>query len=96
MCPEFVLLTKSTKPAVTFINHLESIHHRLNKAAFPIHLPIGFEQSVNGVVDLINMKATPIKNFTDHELIEGEVPEDMLEKAKRYRSFANRKCCCRR
>jgi elongation factor G len=33
------------------------------------------------------MKSYTYKEFTDHELIEGEVPEDMLEKAKRYRSL---------
>jgi elongation factor G len=66
---------------------LDSIHARLNKHAFPIHLPIGFEQKVNGVVDLITMKAYTYKEFTDKELTEGEIPEDMLDKANKYRSL---------
>jgi elongation factor G len=85
--PRICFINKINQTGGDFYKSLDSIHHRLNKAAFPIHLPIGFEQSVNGVVDLINMKSYTYKEFTDHELIEGEVPEDMLEKAKRYRSL---------
>jgi elongation factor G len=85
--PRICFINKINQTGGDFYKSLDSIHHRLNKAAFPIHLPIGFEQSVNGIVDLINMKSYTYKNFTDHELIEGDVPEDMLEKAKRYRSL---------
>jgi elongation factor G len=85
--PRICFINKINQTGGDFYKSLESIHHRLNKAAFPIHLPIGFEQSINGVVDLINMKSYTYKEFTDHELIEGDVPEDMLEKAKRYRSL---------
>jgi elongation factor G len=85
--PRICFINKINQTGGDFYKSLDSIHHRLNKAAFPIHLPIGFEQSVNGVVDLINMKSYTYKEFTDHELTEGEVPQDMLEKAKRYRSL---------
>ena len=66
---------------------LESIHNRLSKQAFPIHLPIGFEKTINGVVDLIDMKAYTYDDYTDHELKVGEIPADMLEKAKNARSL---------
>jgi elongation factor G len=59
----------------------------LSKRAFPIHLPIGFEQKINGVVDLIDMKSYTYNDFTDHELQVGEVPADMLDEAKKYRSL---------
>jgi elongation factor G len=85
--PRICFINKINQTGGDFYKSLESIHNRLNKSAFPIHLPIGFEQSINGVIDLINMKSYTYKEFTDHELIEGEVPEDMLEKAKRYRSL---------
>jgi elongation factor G len=85
--PRICFINKINQTGGDFYKSLESIHNRLNKAAFPIHLPIGFEQSVNGVVDLINMKSYTYKEFTDHELIVGEVPADMLEKANRYRSL---------
>ncbi len=85
--PRICFINKINQTGGDFYKSLDSIHARLNKRAFPIHLPIGFEQSINGVIDLISMKAYTYKDFTDHELVEGEVPADMLEKAQRYRSL---------
>jgi elongation factor G len=85
--PRLCFINKINQTGGDFYKSLDSIHNRLNKHAFPIHLPIGFEQSINGIIDLISMKAYTYKEFTDHELVEGEVPEDMLDKAKKYRSL---------
>jgi elongation factor G len=85
--PRICFINKINQTGGDFYKSLDSIHNRLSKHAFPIHLPIGFEQSVDGVVDLISMKSYTYKDFTDHELIEGEIPADMLEKAKKYRSL---------
>lgn len=85
--PRFCFINKINQTGGDFYKSLDTIHARLNKHAFPIHLPIGFEQGVNGVVDLIKMKAYIYKDFSDHELTEGEIPEDMLDKAKKYRSL---------
>src|ERR1039458_10192282 len=85
--PRICFINKINQTGGDFYKSLDSIHHRLNKRAFPIHLPIGFEQSINGVIDLVTMKAFTYKEFTDHELVEGEIPEDMLDKAKKYRSL---------
>ncbi len=85
--PRICFINKINQTGGDFYKSLDSIHHRLSKRAFPIHLPIGFEQSVNGVVDLVNMKAYSYKEFSDHELVEGEIPDDMIDKAKKYRSL---------
>jgi elongation factor G len=85
--PRICFINKINQTGGDFYKSLESIHQRLSKQAFPIHLPIGFEQSVSGVVDLVKMKAYSYKEFTDHELVEGEIPEDMLDQAKKYRSL---------
>lgn len=85
--PRVCFINKINQTGGDFYKSLDSIHNRLSKRAFPIHLPIGFEQAINGVVDLVTMKSYTYKDFTDHELTVGDVPEDMLEKAKRYRSL---------
>lgn len=85
--PRFCFINKINQTGGDFYKSLDTIHARLSKRAFPIHLPIGFEQSINGVVDLIAMKAYTYKDFTDHELVEGEIPEDMMDKVKKYRSL---------
>lgn len=85
--PRICLINKINQTGGDFYMSLDSIHKRLSKRAFPIHLPIGFEQSINGVVDLVTMKAYSYKEFTDKELTVTDIPEDMLDKAKKYRSL---------
>jgi elongation factor G len=85
--PRFCFINKINQTGGDFYKSLDTIHARLSKRAFPIHLPIGFEQEINGVVDLISMKAYTYKDFTDKALVETEIPEDMMDKVKRYRSL---------
>lgn len=85
--PRICFINKINQTGGDFYKSLESIHNRLSKRAFPIHLPIGFEQSINGVVDLVNMKAYTYQEFSDHELVEGEIPAEMLDQAKKHRSL---------
>ena len=84
--PRLIFINKINQIGGDFYKSLESVHNRLSKNALPVHLPIGFEKTVNGVVDLINMKAYTYKEFNDHKLVEGEIPADMVEKAKEYRT----------
>ncbi len=85
--PRFCFINKINQTGGDFYRSLDTIHARLSKRAFPIHLPIGFEQEINGLVDLISMKAYTYKDFTDKALVETEIPEEMMEKVKRYRSL---------
>jgi len=85
--PRICFINKINQTGGDFYKSLDSIHARLNKRAFPVHLPIGFEQSINGIVDLVNMKAYTYAEFHDKELVEGEIPADMMDQVKRYRSL---------
>ncbi len=85
--PRVCFINKINQTGGDFYKSLDTIHARLSKRAFPIHLPIGFEQSINGIIDLVSMKAYTYKEFTDKELVEGEIPADMLDKVKKYRSL---------
>lgn len=85
--PRICFINKINQTGGDFYKSLETIHNRLSKHALPIHLPIGFEKDINGVVDLVDMKAYTYDDYTDHELKVGEIPADMLEKAKNARSL---------
>ena len=85
--PRICFVNKINQTGGDFYKSLESIHNRLSKQAFPVHLPIGFEKTIHGVVDLIDMKAYTYDDYTDHELKVGKIPADMLEKAKNARSL---------
>ncbi len=85
--PRICFINKINQIGGDFYKSLDTIHLRLSKHALPIHLPIGFEKEINGVVDLVDMKAYTYTDYADHELVVGEIPADMLEKAKNARSL---------
>mgnify|MGYP000898316588 CR=1 FL=1 len=85
--PRICFVNKINQIGGDFYKSLDTIHNRLSKHALPIHLPIGFEKEINGVVDLVDMKAYTYNDYTDKELIVGEIPADMLDKAKHARSL---------
>ncbi|HBO64562.1 TPA: elongation factor G [Candidatus Saccharibacteria bacterium] len=85
--PRICFVNKINQIGGDFYKSLDSIHTRLSKHALPVHLPIGFEKDINGLVDLIDMKAYTYNDYTDKQLTVGEIPADMLEKAKNARSL---------
>jgi len=85
--PRICFVNKINQIGGDFYKSLDTIHSRLSKHALPVHLPIGFEKEINGVVDLVDMKAYTYKDYTDHEMVVGEIPADMLDKAKNARSL---------
>ncbi len=85
--PRICFVNKINQIGGDFYKSLDTIHARLSKHALPVHLPIGFEKDINGVVDLVDMKAYTYNDYTDHEMVVGDIPEDMLDKAKNARSL---------
>ncbi len=85
--PRICFINKINQIGGDFYKSLGTIHNRLSKHALPVHLPIGFEKEINGLVDLLDMKAYTYNDYTDKALIPGEIPANMLEKAKNARSL---------
>lgn len=85
--PRICFINKINQIGGDFYKSLDTIHNRLSKHALPVHLPIGFEKEINGVVDLVDMKSYTYGDYTDHEMVVGEIPADMLEKAQNARSL---------
>ncbi len=85
--PRICFVNKINQIGGDFYKSLDSIHNRLSKHALPVHLPIGFEKDINGLVDLLDMKAYTYNDYTDKALVQGEIPADMLDKAKNARSL---------
>lgn len=85
--PRICFINKINQIGGDFYKSLDTIHNRLSKHALPIHLPIGFEKNINGLVDLVDMKAYTYTDYADKALVQGEIPADMLEKAKNARSL---------
>lgn len=83
--PRICFINKINQTGGDFYKSLNSIKDRLSKNAFPIQLPIGFEQEINGVVDLVTKKAYKYTDYKDKALTETEIPAGMIEKVEQYR-----------
>jgi len=82
--PRICFVNKINQTGGDFYMSFKSIQERLSPNAVAISLPIGEEQGLKGMVDLINMKAY-VYNEEGTQLKEEEIPEDMKEKANEYR-----------
>ncbi|MFH1387818.1 MAG: elongation factor G [Patescibacteria group bacterium] len=83
--PRLCFINKINQVGGDFYKSLDSIKDRLTSDVYPLQIPIGFEKDIKGVVDLVKMKAYVYNDFHDKELIEEEIPEDLKEKAEKYR-----------
>ena len=83
--PRICFVNKMDKLGADFQASLKSIRDRLSPKAVPIQLPIGAEDSMSGVVDLIRMKAYRFEGNMGMDVVEEEIPADLLDDAKRSR-----------
>lgn len=85
--PRLCFINKMDRMGASFEKSYKSILERLNKNAVRFQLPIGTEADHHGVVDLLRMKAYTFSGEKGIDIIESEVPADMLEDAKKYRAI---------
>jgi len=83
--PRICFVNKMDKLGADFESSVKSIHARLSPKAVRIQLPIGAEDKMSGVVDLITMKAYRFAGEMGMLVTEEEIPADMLEDAKKWR-----------
>ena len=82
--PRIAYVNKMDMTGADFYNVIKMMKDRLHANAVPIQIPIGFEDSFVGMVDLVEMKAIVYGDELgqDEEFI--EIPADLQEKAKKY------------
>lgn len=86
--PRICFVNKINQTGGDFYKSFESIQERLSKDAVVIALPIGFEQGIRGLVDLVENKAYVYADEAGMtEIVEAEVPADMLEQVEEYRQI---------
>ncbi len=83
--PRLCFVNKMDKMGGDFFMSLKSIRDRLNPKAVAIQLPIGAEDTVRGVVDLIQNKAFEFNGQNGEQITEVEIPADMKENVETYR-----------
>ncbi len=82
--PRLCFINKMDKMGADFEMSLNSIRERLNSKAVAIQFPIGAEDSMRGIVDLLTMKAYEFQGNFGEKINEIDIPADLQETVKKY------------
>ncbi len=85
--PRMCFINKLDKVGADFERSFDSILNRLTPNAVMAQLPIGFESSLSGIVDLLTMKAYAFEGNMGNEIRTFDIPEDMKELAVAKRNL---------
>ena len=83
--PRICFINKMDRIGADFERSFQSIIDRLSPNAVAVQIPIGKENTFEGVVDLIKMKALYFEGDFGQNVVEKEIPEHLKEKANKAR-----------
>jgi len=83
--PRIAFMNKMDKIGADFDMSVKSMVERLGANPIPIQMPMGAEDSFEGVIDLIQMKSIRWLNDDGTEMVYEEIPEKYLAKAEEMR-----------
>ena len=85
--PRISFINKLDRQGADFKRAVESMKERLSAVAIPIQIPLGLEDKLRGVIDLVEMKAYVYKDETlGAEYSTEEIPAEYKEEAQHYRA----------
>ena len=89
--PRLVFVNKMDRTGADFYRVLDQIRNRLRANAYAIQLPIGAEDQMRGIIDLIEMKAEIYRDDLGKQVDVfdvdtcDEIPQELKDKAHQYR-----------
>jgi elongation factor G len=84
--PRICFINKMDKLGADFDASVKSIEDRLTKKACRIQIPMGAENNMRGVIDLITMKSYTFGGNMGMDVTESEIPEEFLAEAEKRRA----------
>ncbi|MCL2521597.1 MAG: elongation factor G [Erysipelotrichales bacterium] len=91
--PRIVFINKMDKIGADFEFSVKSLTSRLGAKAFPIQYPIGAEDTFQGSINLIEMKAYYFDGGPEENFTVKEIPADLIDKAKSAREALLESLC---
>jgi elongation factor G len=85
--PRICFINKLDRTGASFERSFASILDRLTKNAVRFQIPIGEEENMEGVVDLLKMKACYFEGNMGSDVIEKEIPENLKVDAEKYHAI---------
>ncbi|HEX9722116.1 MAG TPA: elongation factor G [Candidatus Paceibacterota bacterium] len=89
--PRICFINKIDRTGASFEKSLASIWKKLTRDAVALQIPIGEENELKGVIDLLEMKAVYFEGDFGQVIRKEEIPADLQEKAKEWRDKAMEK-----
>jgi len=83
--PRICFVNKMDRVGASFQRTIESIKERLGANPIPMQVPIGFEATFRGIVDLLDQKAIIWEDDLGKDPKIVEIPEDLKEQVKEAR-----------
>ena len=83
--PRMVYINKMDIVGANFMLCIEQMKTRLHANPVPVQLPVGAEDTFQGIVDLIKMKAYIQDDKLGEHIVETDIPEDLKEQAEKFR-----------
>ena len=85
--PRMAYVNKMDITGADFYNVIAMMKERLNANAVAIQLPIGAEDTFQGIIDLVKMEAIVYEDDLGKVQDEVAIPDDMKDKAEEYREI---------
>ena len=89
--PRICFINKLDRTGADFERSFKSILDKLSPNAVAVQIPIGKESDLQGVIDLIKMKAIYFEGDFGENVVEKEIPEELKEKAEKARKTLEEK-----
>lgn len=83
--PRLAFINKMDRTGANPYKGVQQLREKLNADAFLMQIPIGAEENFKGVVDLVRMVAYTHEGAEGEIVVEGPVPEDLVDEAKEQR-----------
>ena len=83
--PRMIYVNKMDITGADFFRVLNMVRERLKCNAVPIQLPIGSEDSFEGIIDLVDMNARIYYDDLGQDMRTEPIPDELMELAREYR-----------
>jgi len=84
--PRMCFINKMDRAGANFWRSVDSIRERLGANPVPVQIPLGSEENLRGVIDLVQMKAIEFADDTiGSKFSELDIPDEYIDEAKKAR-----------
>jgi elongation factor G len=91
--PKIAFINKMDRTGADFFGVVEKIQNILGANAVPVVIPIGKEETFEGIIDLVKMKAIHYnEQDRGRTWTEDPISPDKMEKARKWRAYLVEKC----